>query len=371
MDGLWPHRAVVQASRALRQGRSCGRHRGRDGKLRQGSRIVAADFVLRRAGLLWHGDHAGRLPDAGHPARSDHAHRPHQYRLVADLGAGDGQCDLRDHADRGRPLDRQARFCEGELPHSLCAAVRAARLLPVRWTVAEPASRRGDGQLGLSVQAARLAAGAVHHWRHPRKDCRRLAAKGPRHFRRRFLPAADFADPDRADRGEHRLLHVAAAAAEQSLRPESRVRPAMLEGRILVSGIMVIVFATAVGLSFTYAPETRMLPLVIGIPGLTLSIVQLFNELRARPEPAVTPEQHKREGRMFAWFLAFIGGLVLFGFLYMGPLLVAAYLYFSGKERWYVALIAAAFAFTVLYGIFEQFLGLPLFEGLIVQWIFG
>jgi uncharacterized membrane protein len=145
----------------------------------------------------------------------------------------------------------------------------------------------------------------------------------------------------------------------------------MLEGRILVSGIMVVVFATAVGLSFTYAPETRMLPLVIGIPGFILSVIQLFNELRARPEPAVTPEEHKREGRMFTWFFIFVGSLVLFGFLYAGPALVAAYLYFSGKEKWYVALIAAVFAWTVLYGVFEQFLGLPLFEGLIAQAIFG
>ena len=145
----------------------------------------------------------------------------------------------------------------------------------------------------------------------------------------------------------------------------------MLEGRILVSGIMVVVFATAVGLSFTYAPETRMLPLVIGIPGLVLSIIQLLTELRARPEPAVTAEEHTREGRMFAWFFVFVGGLVLFGFLYGGPALVAAYLYFSGREKWYVALIAAAFAWVVLYGVFEQFLGLPLFEGLLMQWIFG
>jgi hypothetical protein len=145
----------------------------------------------------------------------------------------------------------------------------------------------------------------------------------------------------------------------------------MLEGRILVSGIMVVVFATAVALSFTYAPETRMLPLVIGIPGLVLSIVQLFTELRARPEPAVTPEEHVREGRMFAWFFIFVGSLVLFGFLYAGPALVAAYLYFSGKEKWYVALTAAVFAWAILYGVFEQFLGLPLFEGLVMQWIFG
>ncbi len=54
----------------------------------------------------------------------------------------------------------------------------------------------------------------------------------------------------------------------------------MLEGRLLVSAIMLVAFAAAVGLSFTYAPDARFLPLVVGIPGLLLSAIQLINELR-------------------------------------------------------------------------------------------
>jgi len=145
----------------------------------------------------------------------------------------------------------------------------------------------------------------------------------------------------------------------------------MLEGRILVSGIMVVVFATAVLLAFTYAPDARFLPLVIGIPGLLLSCVQLIKEVRERPEPVAPAEERRREVKMFAWCIGFVGALVLFGFLYAGPALVAAYLYFSGREKWYMAVAAAVFAWAVLYGIFEWFLGLPLFEGLLFQWIFG
>ena len=145
----------------------------------------------------------------------------------------------------------------------------------------------------------------------------------------------------------------------------------MLEGRIFVSGIMVVVFATAVLLSFGYAPDARFLPLVIGIPGLLLSVAQLIKELRDRPDLVIIPEERRRETKMFAWFITFVGGLVLFGFLYAGPALVAAYLYFSGRERWYTALGAALFALAILYGVFERFLGLPLFEGLVWQWIFG
>ena len=74
---------------------------------------------------------------------------------------------------------------------------------------------------------------------------------------------------------------------------------------------------------------------------------------------------------MFAWFIGFVTALVLFGFLYAGPALVAAYLYFSGRERWYMAAAAAAVTWAILYGVFDLFLGLPLFEGLVLQWLFG
>jgi hypothetical protein len=145
----------------------------------------------------------------------------------------------------------------------------------------------------------------------------------------------------------------------------------MLEGRILVSGIMVVVFGTAVLLSFSYAPDARFLPLVIGIPGVLLSVAQLVKELRDNPGAVVIPAERRREATMFAWFIGFVAGLVLFGFLYAGPALVAIYLYFAGRERWYTALAAAIVTWAILFGIFERFLGLPLFDGLAVQWIFG
>jgi hypothetical protein len=36
-----------------------------------------------------------------------------------------------------------------------------------------------------------------------------------------------------------------------------------------------------------------------------------------------------------------------------------------------VALAGAVFAWTVLYGVFDWFLGLPLFDGLVFQYLFG
>ena len=145
----------------------------------------------------------------------------------------------------------------------------------------------------------------------------------------------------------------------------------MLEGRILISGIMLAIFAAAVGFALGFDPEARVLPLTIGIPGLILTAIQFVKEVREQYPEKIDPRDLPRELGMFAWFFIFVAGLVLFGFIYAGPLLVAVYLYFAGKEKWYVCLIAGTVVAGILYGVFEWFLGLPLWEGLVFQWIYG
>jgi hypothetical protein len=147
----------------------------------------------------------------------------------------------------------------------------------------------------------------------------------------------------------------------------------MVEGRIVVAGMMLLIFAVMVGLAITYPPEARFLPLVIGIPGLVLSLAQFAIELRGKDEDekVYTAEDRMAELKMFGWFFVFIAGIILFGFPYAAPIIVVLYLHFSWGEKWYVSLGAAAFAFAVLHGIFDYVLGLPLFEGLVYQWIYG
>jgi uncharacterized membrane protein len=148
----------------------------------------------------------------------------------------------------------------------------------------------------------------------------------------------------------------------------------MVEGRILTAGVMLLIFATMVAMATTYAGDARLLPLVIGIPGLVLCIIQFVTELRTKPdadEKGFTDEDRRAELKMFGWFAVFVFGIILFGFPYAAPLIVAVYLHFSWGEKWYVSLGAAAFAFAVLHGIFDYVLGLPLFEGLVYQWIYG
>ena len=144
----------------------------------------------------------------------------------------------------------------------------------------------------------------------------------------------------------------------------------MVEGRIVTAGLMFAFFVFMVGFAFTYPPEARFVPLVIGVPGFIFSLIQLVNEVRVGEVFKSTPEERSRELRMFAWYAVFVFGITAFGFAYGGPVIIATYLIVSWNEKWYVALGAAAAAWAVLHYIFSVVLGLPLFEGLVIQWLF-
>ncbi len=141
----------------------------------------------------------------------------------------------------------------------------------------------------------------------------------------------------------------------------------MVNGRVITAGIMFAIFVSMVGFSFTYPAEARFMPLVIGLPGIVLTLIQLVSEIRStKVEKIVTADEHKAEIAMFLWFLGFIGSIILFGFPIAGPVMVALYLHFSWNEKWWVSLSAAVFAWVVLHYVFGVVLGLPLFEGLVV-----
>jgi hypothetical protein len=146
----------------------------------------------------------------------------------------------------------------------------------------------------------------------------------------------------------------------------------MVDGRILTAGIMFAIFATMVGFAVRYGAEAGFMPLVVGIPGLVLTFTQLIIELRTKSTSVKVFGASERgaEFRMIGWFFVFIAGITLFGFPYAAPLIIAIYLHFSWREKWWVSFSAAAFAWVVLHGVFEYVLGLPLFEGLVWNWLF-
>ena len=138
------------------------------------------------------------------------------------------------------------------------------------------------------------------------------------------------------------------------------------EGRIVTAILMLAIFSTAVAIALIYfQPGARMLPLVIGIPGIILSAIQLLAELRKTDVKAVPDEIRHGEVKMLIWFGVFAAGIYLFGFIYGSPLLIAAYLHFQAKEKWYTTLIGGVLAWLVLEFVFARGIGIVLYEGYI------
>lgn len=146
----------------------------------------------------------------------------------------------------------------------------------------------------------------------------------------------------------------------------------MFEGRIAIAGVILAIFVTAVTIALIYFPEgTKLLPLTIGIPGIILSSYQFIAELRDTKPKIVPPEIRRGEIIMVLWFAAFVTVIAALGFVYGSPLMIAAYLLIAAKEKWYTALIGAVLAYLLLEYVFQSFIGVILFEGLIPPMLAG
>ena len=145
-----------------------------------------------------------------------------------------------------------------------------------------------------------------------------------------------------------------------------------------VTVAMLAVFTTMVVMALGFPPNARFMPFVVGLPGIALCLVQLMLDLqgarRSRTIPAFPQDGDEVEfGResvrmeVVSWlyFLGFVGGVLLLGFVPTAPVLVALYLRHMAGVRWSRALIAAGATALVLLLVFEGALGFQLFEGFI------
>lgn len=174
---------------------------------------------------------------------------------------------------------------------------------------------------------------------------------------------------------------------------------AFLNGRLLMALLMLLIFSTMVGISLTYPPQARFMPLVVGIPGIGLTLLELVREiLRAargedvRSEPSATPVEvahivaqsaiehapaaepeydpsgaRKREWILIGYFTGLIAGLILFGFWIAVPVFVATFLREREKISWIFSVLSAVAAVVVLYFVFYRTLGVDLHHGFITE----
>lgn len=177
-----------------------------------------------------------------------------------------------------------------------------------------------------------------------------------------------------------------------------------LSTRIGFTLIMLSAFATMVAIALGYPPAARFLPLVIGVPGIVLTLCQLFVDIRdlrraptarrrrlkfsgvaeaagtSRPpgdpgirvdgEPPVSDDGNidsvpRREMVLFAYFFALVAGVILFGFWLAIPAFIFFYLRAHERESLRFALCLTLAGSGVLYVIFDLMLSIVLHEGFI------
>ncbi len=150
---------------------------------------------------------------------------------------------------------------------------------------------------------------------------------------------------------------------------------AILNGRVMTAFVMFLIFASMSLMALGFTEKARLMPLLVGVPGTILGIIELINEMRASAKQAASGEEAdivtQAEKAMLGWVFVFFVGLLLFGFVYAGPVLVFAFMLAGKKETLTVALISAAGAWAVLYGFFQILMEIPLFQGLIIEWMLG
>lgn len=153
-------------------------------------------------------------------------------------------------------------------------------------------------------------------------------------------------------------------------------RSTLSSGPVSTALIMLAIFLAMTLIALSFPAKARLMPLIVGVAGSVLALVQVVFEIRtaAKAEPPAEgpgDDTQTAELAMLGWTLAFFFGILAFGFLYAAPILVFVFLYFGKDESVKVAIASAISTWVVLFGFFETWLGIPLFEGLVLEWTLG
>ena len=156
-----------------------------------------------------------------------------------------------------------------------------------------------------------------------------------------------------------------------------------VDGKVLMSLAMLVIFGGMVGMATTYPPETRLLPLVIGIPGILLAAIQVamdFADAKRKAgsvkdseaeEPAPAAGTVKRELVLLAYLVARAAAILLFGFWLTIPVFVIVFLRAHEGESWRLTLGLALGVWAGLYLVFDRLLEILVHRGFVIDLILG
>jgi putative tricarboxylic transport membrane protein len=139
----------------------------------------------------------------------------------------------------------------------------------------------------------------------------------------------------------------------------------MINRKAVTSIVMLIIFLVFVGQALTFGAQARIMPLLIGIPGIIFCILQILLDARGGND-GVAGTRYFSPGELpvMGWIVGTIVLVTAFGFSFGAPPMVAAYLLVIAKEKLRTAVAGAVVCFLMFYVLFERLMGAQLFHGL-------
>ena len=154
---------------------------------------------------------------------------------------------------------------------------------------------------------------------------------------------------------------------------------------ILFTVFLIVLFSFAVFEAKDFAFAGRLFPLIVGIPAIVLTLIQLFSDLRAnhkgdetKPQDFVDiapdlsipwPVVRTRALRFLCWILGLYLAIWIVGFKIAIPLFFIAFMRLEGKARWVIIISLTAVSVYVIFHYFEELLGVFWPQPLISRWI--
>ena len=137
----------------------------------------------------------------------------------------------------------------------------------------------------------------------------------------------------------------------------------MGDARVLVSGMFCLFFAGIVVAALGWSRDTALAPLLVGGPGLVLSLLQLRDDIRrSRRSPMRIPPAALR---LMAWFLGFVLVTLAIGLLPGAFVCIAVFLRMYERASHQFALSVAALYTGLAWLLFDVVLELTLFGGIL------
>ena len=140
-----------------------------------------------------------------------------------------------------------------------------------------------------------------------------------------------------------------------------------MKSSIITSLTMTIIFAAFVlYAALTLGPQARLLPLLVAVPGLGFSGLQLWSDFRVASHSSNDePFLETQQWRILFWIATSIPVIVLFGFDIATPVMVATYHQLVQRERLVITVLSTAIAWFLIAIVLDRFFGAQLFAGLL------